>query len=111
MCMTLGDAAASLVGMRWGRHRYTVFGHTRTWEGTCSMAAVSLTACLLTLFTLPGSSLSPNSVPWSAAATMVLALVASMVATGAEAVSPAGTDNLAVPLLSGLAMHLVSGLL
>jgi len=108
MAMTLGDAAASLVGYRWGAHPYRVLGHTRSREGTAAMAVVSLVAIGATLILLPGSALSPNSVPMAAVDVLVTTLVGAAVATVAEGISPAGTDNLSVPLLSGLAMFLLS---
>lgn len=108
MAMTLGDAAASLVGYRWGAHPYQILGHTRSWEGTSAMAVVSLLAVGATLFWLPGSALSPSSTPMAASEVLVTTLVGAAVATIAEGVSPAGTDNLSVPLLSGLAIFLVS---
>lgn len=111
MAMTLGDAAASLVGQRWGKHRYTVLNHSRSWEGTAAMAAVSLVSVTVTLLFVPGSALSPNSTPWSFWNALALALVGTGVATGCEAISPAGTDNLSVPLLSGLAMVVLNGVL
>jgi dolichol kinase len=107
MAMTLGDAAASLVGYRWGAHPYRVLGHTRSWEGTAAMAAVSLVAIGATLAWLSGSALSPNSVPMTASQVLVTTIVGAAVATVAEGLSPAGTDNLSVPLLAGLAMFLV----
>lgn len=109
MAMTLGDAAASLVGYRWGAHPYRILGHTRSWEGTAAMAVVSLVAIGATLIWLPGSVLSPNSAPMTTSQVLLMTLVGAVVATTAEGVSPAGTDNLSVPLLSGLAMFLVSG--
>jgi phytol kinase len=108
MAMTLGDAVASIVGRRYGIHTYTILGHTRSWEGTAAMTAVSLIGVLSTLLFLPGSTLSPNSVPWGLGTTLLLSVVGTSVATAAEAVSPAGTDNLSVPLLAGLALYLCS---
>lgn len=110
MAMTLGDAAASLVGQRWGRHPYRVLGHTRSWEGTATMGVVSVLAVGATLHALPGSGLSPASVPWTRWGTAVVAVCGSAVATAAEALSPAGTDNLSVPLLSAAAMYLAGSL-
>ena len=110
MAMTLGDAAASLVGYRWGDHLHQTLGHTRSWEGTVAMAVVSLLAIGATLIWLPGSVLSPNSVPMTATEVLLTTIVGAAVATLAEGVSPAGTDNLSVPLLSGLAMLVVSHL-
>ncbi len=109
MAMTWGDALASLIGLRWGNHQHTSFGHHRSWEGTAAMAVVSLLAIGLTLTLLPNSALSPNSVP--ASPFWAVTLAGALVATVAEAVSPAGTDNLSVPLLSTLAMWLVDSVL
>jgi phytol kinase len=108
MAMTLGDASASLAGQRWGRHRYTILNHTRSWEGTATMAVVSLAGIGLTLLLLPGSALSPHSTPWHTGGVLLLTLGGAAIATLAEAVSPAGTDNLSVPLLSGLALYVQS---
>jgi phytol kinase len=107
MAMTLGDAAASLVGQRWGSHTYRFLGHQRSWEGTATMGVVSLLSIGATLLALPGSALSPASVPWTMWGAAVIAACGSAVATSAEALSPVGTDNLSVPLLSALAMYVV----
>lgn len=107
MAMTWGDASASLVGEPWGRKKYTVFGHSRSWLGTAVMAAVSLMAIWLTLSLLPGSALAPHSTVLAANQRLTLTLLGAAVATAAEMVSPAGTDNLAVPLLTSAALWLV----
>jgi len=107
MAMTLGDAFASLVGVRWGRHTYTVFGHTRSWEGSAAMAVFSFLGIFLTLLWLPGSLLSPFSAPLGLLPALGMALAGTAIATTAEALSPAGTDNLSVPLLTGLALYLL----
>ena len=111
MAMTLGDALASIVGLRWGTRMYTVLGHTRSWEGTLAMAVVSFGAIWGTLLWLPGSTLSPHSVPWSTGTALLLALCGTVVATAAEGLSPAGTDNLSVPLLCGAVLYLLDRLL
>jgi uncharacterized protein (TIGR00297 family) len=111
MAMTLGDATASLVGQRWGKHRYAFFGHTRTWEGTTAMAAVTWLSVAATLLWLPGSALSPNSIPWTVGEVWLVSLLGTIVAATAEAISPAGTDNLSVPVLSGFAMFVVGRVL
>lgn len=108
MAMTLGDAFASIVGERWGKHKYAWGGGNRSWEGSAAMISVTLPALFLTLWLLPGSALSPHSVPLGAAGVVAASLVGTVVAVVAEMLSPAGTDNLSVPLLSGGAMLLVS---
>lgn len=107
MTMTWGDGLASLVGKRWGRRPYTVFGHTRTWEGSSAMALSAFLSIGLTLWLLSDSALSPHSVSIGLARALWLALVGSLVATLAESVSPAGTDNLSVPLLTGLTLYML----
>ncbi|MBN1486280.1 MAG: phosphatidate cytidylyltransferase [Anaerolineae bacterium] len=109
MAMTLGDGLASIVGNRWGKHPYTFMNHTRSWEGTIAMAVFGFAGIYLTLWLLSGSTLSPNSVPLSAPQTFLPALLGTIVATTAEGLSPSGTDNLSVPLLTGLVLYLLIG--
>jgi phytol kinase len=107
MAMTIGDALASIVGTINGQHHYTVFGHTRSYEGTWMMFIFSFFGILLTLMFLPGSALSPFGVRLNATALMVTAVAGTVIATFAEALSPAGTDNLTVPLLTGGVLYLL----
>lgn len=110
MAMTWGDGLASLVGFRWGRNHYTYFGHTRSAQGSIAMALGSFISIFLTLSLLSGSALSPHSAPIGPVASLQLALAGTITATMAEALSPAGTDNLSVPLLSGLVLYLASAI-
>jgi dolichol kinase len=72
------------------------------------MAVFSFAAMFLSLWLLPGSSLSPVSAIVGPASAAIMALFATLVATSCEGVSPAGLDNLSVPLLTGLATFLLS---
>jgi phytol kinase len=110
MAMTWGDAMAGVVGQRWGRRSYAMWGHRRTWKGSITMFSVSFLAILMTLELLPGSSLSPTSEPIQTGTALLSALLAAVVSTLAEAVSPAGTDNLSVPLLTAAALYLLLAL-
>jgi Dolichol kinase len=100
MAMTWGDALAAIVGKRWGRHHYQIGRGRRSFEGSTAMFAASFVAMLLTLLLTPGSALSPQSVPIGFNAALIASLIAALAATIAEGVSPHGTDNLSVPLLS-----------
>lgn len=71
------------------------------------MAAFSLPAIFGTLALLPGSMLSPNSAAPISAMLIVMSIVGTLVAATAEALSPAGTDNLSVPLVTGLVLWLL----
>ncbi len=111
MAMTWGDGMASIVGQKYGKHIYTTFGHKRSQEGTLAMATATFLVVLLTLVWLPASALSPNSIAlpfWSA---LLMTVIGAAVATVAEAFSPAGTDNLSVPLLTGLVLFILNALL
>lgn len=106
MAMTWGDGLASIVGQRAGRHSYTAFGHRRSWEGTITMGVVSYVAIAVTLLLLSASRLSPWSAPLQVGEGLLMALAGALMATTAEGLSPAGTDNLTVPLLSGFVLAL-----
>jgi phytol kinase len=104
MAMTWGDAMAAIIGKRFGRRYYDVAGGRRTYEGSLAMFAAAFTAMLLTLLILPGSPLAPAAAVVALPNAVLAAAAAAAVATLAEAVSPAGTDNLSVPLLAGLTL-------
>lgn len=107
MAMTWGDAFAAIVGRRWGRHRYSVGQDSRSWEGSAAMLGFSALAMLLTLALVPGSALAPLAPPLPLGLALAAALAGALVATAAEAVSPAGTDNISVPLLAAGAVFVV----
>lgn len=107
MSMTWGDALAHLIGRARGIHTYSAFGHTRSWEGTAAMFAVSALVMFLTLWLLPGSALSPHSRVVGPADAAIMALFAAGAASFFEGITPAGLDNLSVPLASALALILL----
>ncbi len=89
--MGFGDASASILGRRFGKHRYTVAGGTKSWEGSAVMALASFAAILL------------GTLPLLDRPAVVPAVVAAVVAAVAEAPAGRGLDNITVPILSGLA--------
>jgi phytol kinase len=91
LVMTWGDGLAALIGQRFGKHPYTVWGMTKSWEGTATMAIASLI--------VSGSILS-FAYGFSAPVALAAVIVAA-VATGLESFSKFGLDNLSVPLGSG----------
>ncbi len=105
---TVERAVASIVGQTFGAHHYEVLGHRRSWEGTAAMAALSLPAIFVTLLVLPGSALSPYGAPLTMGTALLLAAAGAGVATVAEGLSPAGTDNLTVPLATGAILLLLN---
>jgi phytol kinase len=91
LVMTWGDGLAALIGQRFGKHPYQVWGMTKSWEGTATMAIASTIASGVILSLAYG--FSPPVV--------LTAVIVAAVATGLESFSKFGLDNLSVPLGSG----------
>jgi phytol kinase len=108
MAMTWGDALAALIGKRYGTHRYTINGSTRTYEGSAVMFVVTAVVVALTLTFLPGSSLSPYAELNTPITIAIASLAGAAVGTLVEALSPHGTDNLSVPICVAL-VALIAG--
>ncbi|MBW4644752.1 MAG: SEC59/DGK1/VTE5 family protein [Goleter apudmare HA4340-LM2] len=101
LVMTWGDGLAALIGQRFGKHKYQVFGGQKSWEGSLTMTIVSYIVISLILLGVQGNI-------WS---TWLVSLVVAVVATGLEAFSFLGIDNLTVPLGSAaLAFFLINQL-
>ncbi|MEL6247945.1 MAG: diacylglycerol/polyprenol kinase family protein [Cyanobacteria bacterium J06648_16] len=88
LIMSWGDGLAALVGQRWGRHPYHVFDQQKSVEGSLSMAVVSFAIALLVLTAVQG-------LIWQ---TWTVSAIVALTATGLEAFSQWGIDNLTVPL-------------
>lgn len=93
LVMALGDGFASVVGAKWGKHRYRIWKREKSWEGSAAMFLFSALAVVLVL-----SMISPMPM----AAILVRAAVVGLAGTVIEALSPWGTDNLTVPILCAL---------
>jgi len=101
MPMTWGDAQAALVGRRYGFHRYTIFGRTRSVEGSVAMLLWSWIPTSLALAILPIALGTPSVSPLLA---LIYGGATSLVCTLVEALSPWGIDNLTVPLVAMLVL-------
>ncbi len=88
LVMTWGDGLAALVGQACGRHGYRVWGSTKSWEGSATMAIATWLIATAILAAVYGGS-------WGAIA---VGLGVAIAATGLEAFSRWGIDNLTVPL-------------
>jgi phytol kinase len=94
LTLALGDAAAALVGRRFGRHPYAVGQARKSFEGSAAFFAVAVVIGAL----IPGAM--------SVAALAAFALLTTL----AEALAGGGFDNAAIPLAGLLALRLFSGL-
>ena len=94
LIMAWGDGLAAIIGQRFGKHPYTIFGNTKSWEGTSTMLVVSYAIISIVLFSVQGNI-------WQ---TWAVGIPVAIAATSVESIAQWGLDNLSVPLLSaGLA--------
>ncbi len=97
LIMAWGDGLAALIGQRFGKNKYVIFGAQKSWEGSLAMALASYIVCVLIFLGVQGNI-------WQ---TWVLSLAVAVFATVLEAFSFLGIDNLTVSLGSaGLAFLL-----
>lgn len=92
LVMTWGDGLAAVIGQRYGRHPYQLWGMKKSWEGSLTMAVVSFGVSSWVLLSVYGS----GWITWGVAAGV------AAIATGLEAFSKFGIDNLTVPIASAL---------
>lgn len=100
MPLTWGDGMAPVVGRAYGRHAYTVFGHTRTLQGSLGFFVSGLLFTWLALWLMPGT---PAITPLMA---IPVALVISLLTSLTEAVSIGGLDNLSITAVAILILKL-----
>jgi phytol kinase len=93
LTLTFGDAAAALIGRRFGRHPYAIGRARKSFEGSCAFFAVAALVCAL----VPGAT--------SIAAVAAFALTTTL----AEAFAGDGLDNAAIPVAGLLALRLFAG--
>lgn len=88
LVMAWGDAAAAILGRRFGRTQYRVLDHQRSLEGSLAMVVASLAAILVS-FAAFGAPIDGGVI--------AAAALAAVLATLVEAVCPFGLDNLLIP--------------
>jgi len=89
VAMSYGDGFAALIGKRFGKHEYNIFGETKTIEGSLAMFLVLIAALWIALnYYIVFIGYPPLiSNIW-------LILLPALFATIAEAITPKGLDNL-----------------
>ncbi len=100
--LVYGDGFAALVGGKWGRVKYHVFGGEKSLEGSLAMLAVTavLAVFVWMFYTALGYTL-PEFNFW-------YILIISALATICEAVSYGGVDNLTVPAVTAILYYIIS---
>ncbi|MDL2205666.1 TSUP family transporter [Eubacteriales bacterium OttesenSCG-928-N13] len=96
----LGDAAAALVGKRFGKHHIglRIADHHKTWEGSCAMALVAFVVGAIVLIL---------SAPYPAWAALLMALVSGIAAAFVEMITRNGHDTVTVPIAVAALMYLL----
>jgi phytol kinase len=88
LIMAWGDGLAGLIGQRFGKHQYHIFGGQKSWEGSLTMAIVSYVISTIILLSVHGNV-------WQI---WVISLVVALGATALESFSYLGIDNMTVPI-------------
>ncbi len=107
MVMAIGDAAAGIVGETIREPRlYLVTSDPKSVQGSAAMFGASFVALLVTLLVHGDGGLAfGDAIARDPAAVLLALLAVSLFATGWEAASSRGLDNLSVPLMTAAALH------
>ena len=93
LAMSYGDGFASVFGMKFGRHKYNVFGDEKSFVGSLAMFIFTYATMVVALIYY-GVSIDLHVL-------LVFVLISSVV-TFVEGVTPKGLDNLSVPFSASL---------
>lgn len=91
----LADAAAAVVGTRYGKHSYKVFGHKKSLEGSLAFLVVSVAITLWVVM----------ATPYGVSNLGLLLVVLPVLATITENVGVLGMDNVLIPVLVTLVLR------
>ncbi len=100
--MVYGDGFAALIGQKFGKLKYTVFGSQKSVEGSLTMFVITtvMSVFVWMVFASIGCTMPEFNI--------VYVIVISAVATVCEALSYGGIDNLTVPAVTSILYYLVA---
>jgi phytol kinase len=111
MIMMLGDGMSAPIGMRYGaNHTKVIFGSKRSIQGSLALFVFGFIGALIAFWWFGIFSLSsPAFTAGAGYVNMVLlAFIGALTATIVELISPKGTDNVTLPMISCVVMFLVA---
>jgi dolichol kinase len=100
--LVYGDGFAALIGIKFGKVKFSIFGSTKSLEGSLAMFVVTsvMSVFVWMVYTSVGYAMPEFNI--------VNILLISGVATLCEAFSYGGIDNLTVPALTSILYYLVA---
>ncbi|MBE0527282.1 MAG: hypothetical protein IH631_10090, partial [Candidatus Thorarchaeota archaeon] len=111
MIMMLGDGMSAPIGMKYGaNHTKVIFGSKRSIQGSLALFVFGFLGALIAFWWFGIFSLvTPVFTPGAGYVNMILlAFIGALTATIVELVSPKGTDNITLPMISCVVMFLVA---
>jgi len=97
LVLALADAAAALIGKRYGKHQFTVFGNKKSLEGSLAFVVVSFFIIGWVVLVAP----SGFETLWP------LVILLPLVTAAVEAAAPFGLDNFLIPVVVALVLNSV----
>lgn len=107
--MMLGDGMSAPIGMRYGKnHTRVIFGSKRSIQGCLGLFVFGFIGAMVAfwwfgIFSVPIFTSGADYINM-----VVLALIGALTATLVELVSPKGTDNITLPMISCVVIFLVA---
>jgi len=109
MIMMFGDGMSAPIGMKYGaKHTREIFGSKRSIEGCLGLFVFGFIGALLAFWWFGIFSITVFTPGIGYINMILLAFVGAFTATIVELVSPKGTDNITLPMISCIVMFLVA---
>jgi phytol kinase len=109
MIMMLGDGMSAPIGMKYGvNHTKEIFGSKRSLEGCLGLFIFGFIGAIIAFWWFGIFSLTVFTPDAGYIYMILLALVGAITATIVELISPKGTDNITLPMISTVVMFLVA---
>ncbi len=95
LIMGYGDGFAAIIGTKYGKHKFKIFGNDKSIEGSLAMFLCSFLVSIVILYMF-----NPFNV-------LLYSFILALLSTVLELLSPFGLDNLTVPLGSAMFFYII----